>query len=152
MISPCTRVCLFLLLGLLTSCSSFDSRWKAAATNPAQQRWDGRWTSDKHHEVSGGKPESGRLRAVTEISPKKDLVAHFHANWLIFSADYSMAFQPKEGGSHARGAREFSGTQDLPKVFGGTYRYEATLSGNELIAHYKSGYDFGTFTLRRVGH
>ena len=151
MIFRSLRVCLLLLLGLFTSCSSFHSRWKAAAANPAEQRWSGRWSSEKHHDLIGG-PEGGRLRAVTEFGSRKDLVAHFHANWLIFSSDYSMTFQPKPGGSRAKGVREFSGTQDLPKMFGGTYHYQATLSGNELIAHYKSSYDYGTFTLQRVNH
>ncbi len=152
MTSRCIRLCLFLLLGLLTSCSSFQSRWKAAAGKPGQQRWDGRWTSEKHHDLTGGAPETNRLRAVTEYDSKKDLVAHFHANWLVFSADYSMTFQPKTGGTHSKGVREFSGTQELPKLFGGTYHYEATLSRDELIAHYNSSYDYGTFTLHRAEH
>jgi len=46
--------------------------------------------------------------------------------------------------------REFSWTQDLPKLFGGTYHYETTLAGALLTTHYKSSYDYGTFSLHRV--
>jgi hypothetical protein len=139
---------LMLLMGLCTSCSSFHSRWKAAATSATEQRWEGKWTSEKHHAPMGG-PEEGRLRAVTEPAPKGGLTAHFHAHWLIFASDYSTTFQPKPG-PRRNGVREFSGTQDLPKLFGGTYHYETTWAGDQLTTHYKSSYDYGTFSLHRV--
>ncbi len=143
------RVALALLFGLCSACSSFDRRWKTAATSATAERWDGRWTSGKH--VKGdGSPEGGRLRAVTEPGPKMGLTAHFHANWLVFSSDYSTAFEPKAAGPRRGAGREFSGTQELPKIFGGVYHYDALLLGDQFTTHYSSSYDHGTFTLHRV--
>lgn len=144
------RLIVVLLAVSLSACSSFDTRWKDAAASRTAERWDGRWTSGKHLK-GDGQPEGGRLRAVTEPGDKGSLTAHFHANWLIFATDYTMAFQPKAAGPRGNKGREFSGTQELPKIFGGTYRYEATLRGDHLTAHYDSSYDHGTFDLHRVG-
>jgi hypothetical protein len=137
------------LLALCSGCSSFDTRWKAAATSPTVERWDGRWTSE-HHKTSSGSPMGGRLRAVTEPGAGQDLAAHFHANWLIFASDYKITLHPKTAGPGRKDEREFSGTHELPKIFGGTYQYEARLIGDRLTARYTSTYDHGTFTLQRV--
>ena len=145
----CVRLILALLPGLLSACSSFDQRWKEAGTSRTAERWDGRWTSAKHL-TGNGQPAGGRLRAVTEPAAHGGLTAHLHANWIVFSNDYSMTFQPKATGKGGKG-REFSGTHDLPKIFGGTYRYQASLVSDHLTAKYKSSYDHGTFDLHRVG-
>ena len=151
MISPRSlRLCLALLLAVVFSaCSSFDTRWKAAANGSGAQRWDGRWSSAKHVTGSGA-PEGGRLRAVTEIGPDKGLTAHFHANWLVFSSNYSATLALKGSGPGRDGVREYTGTHALPKMFGGLYHYEARLAGDQLTARYSSSYDHGTFTLHRV--
>src|SRR5436190_9532916 len=144
------RLIVVLLAVLLSACSSFDTRWKAAATSRTAERWDGRWTSGKHLKGSG-QPEGGRLRAVTESSANGSMTAHFLANWIVFSSGYTMTFQPRDAGSRGSKGCEFRGTHDLPKIFGGTYRYEATLLGDHLTARYHSSYDDGTFDLHRVG-
>ncbi len=140
---------LLLILGLsLAACSSFDGRWKSAASSSTATRWEGRWTSHKHQTPSG--PAGGRLRAVIEPAPEGKLTAHFHANWQIFSSDYTMTLNPK-GASPRRGSgRDFVGTHELPKMFGGTYRYEAQIVGDDFQASYDSSYDTGIFTLRRL--
>ena len=152
------RLLLVLLCTVLTACSSFEAKWHAAKT-PAT-RWDGRWTSEKHTAPGGG-PAGGRLRCVlgetavaTGCFPaprgSRPVTAHalradFHANWLLFSSDYTMTLTP------AKNSRtDFHGTHDLPKMFGGTYRYIAHLSGEHFTARYDSSYDHGTFDLTRV--
>lgn len=145
---PWLPALLLVLCGLCSACSSFDARWKAAA-NGGGERWDGRWTSAKHV-TAGGSPEGGRLRAVTETGPNKTLIAHFHANWKIFATNYSVTLDPKKAGNRGAVAREFSGTQELPKMFGGTYHYEARLDGDRFDALYHSSYDHGTFALQKV--
>jgi hypothetical protein len=92
----------------------------------------------------------GRLRAVIEPAPRKALAAHFHANWSLFSSDYSMNLASKGAGSRRNGVREFSGTHELPKIFGGTYHYDARLAGDQFEARYTSSYDHGTFVLHRL--
>jgi hypothetical protein len=132
----------------LGGCASFDPRWRAAdgtAKSRDATRWDGRWSSAKHHALNGG-PEGGRLRCVVEKADSGRLDAHFHANFLCFSGNYSVRLEPKP-----RGAKmEYRGTQELPQVFGGTYWYVARITKDRFLARYDSDYDNGTFDLRRV--
>lgn len=131
---------------LFGACASFDPQWLAAdgsAKSHYATRWDGRWTSAKHKAL-GGEPESGRLRCVLAHAHDGKLDVHFHANFLCFSANYSVTLEPKKGGSKS----DFQGTQELPKIFGGVYRYDARLEKNHFVAHYDSSYDTGTFDLR----
>ena len=143
-----TRLTLAWLVGLFGACSSFDAHWQAAAKGPAT-RWDGRWTSEKHRK-SDGSAEGGRLRCVLEPQAGQKLAAHFHANYLIFSANYSVTLEPVAAGPRRKQVRAFRGTQELPAVFGGTYHYDATVEGDHFDARYTSSYDHGTFTLHRV--
>jgi hypothetical protein len=145
------RLILLLVPVLSTACSSFDARWKAAAAGGPATRWEGRWTSEKH--VSGGgRPVGGRLRAVLEPAAQERLTAHFHANWMIFSSDYTMTLEParRASGPRRAGVREFSGEHELSKMFGGVYRYTARLAGDQFTARYTSSYDHGTFSLQRL--
>ena len=140
-----------------SGCSSFDSRWKtAAAPNSPASRWDGRWTSEKHRAPGGDGPAGGRLRAVLtgldpnglptqRITPSTKLRADFHANWLIFASSYTVTLEPVSGSR-----TDFRGTHELPKLFGGTYRYDSRLAGDRLSARYTSSYDHGTFALQRI--
>lgn len=152
------RLLLVLLCGALAACSSFDAEWRAAAHGPT--RWDGRWTSEKHAAPSGG-PAGGRLRCVLTTvkiatncfpteprikpSTQTHLRASFHANWLLFSSNYTMTLTPLPGSR-----TDFRGTHDLPAIFGGTYRYTAHISGDHFTARYDSTHDRGTFDLTRV--
>lgn len=155
------RLTLVLVAGLLAACSSFDTRWNAAADGKnGATRWDGRWASGTRKETDGS-PHGGRLRcvlerpasmkeptSVTDDPVKQDphrLSAYFHANWLIFSGNYEVDLKPVPGKPHA-----YSGTHDLPPMFGGTYRYAATITEDHFSACYSSSYDRGTFDLHRV--
>lgn len=142
------RLALLLLCTLFAACSSFDRQWKSAASSPTATRWEGRWTSELHKTSSGF--SGGRLRAVLEPAPEGKLTAHFHANWKIFSSDYTMTLNPNGPVRPRAKVREFVGTHDLPKAFGGTYRYEAQIAGDDFKARYDSSYDTGIFTLRRL--
>ena len=132
----------------LGGCASFDPRWRAADGTEKSgyaTRWDGRWTSAKHHTLNGS-PEGGRLRCVLQRAEAGRLDAHFHANFLCFSGNYSVMLEPKAGGSKS----EYRGTQELPDVFGGTYWYVARIEKDHFVARYDSEYDHGAFDLRRV--
>jgi hypothetical protein len=128
----------------LGACTSFDAKWNAASKGAT--RWDGRWSSEKHHAPGGG-PAGGRLRCIlTEIpGAARERSAAFHANWMLFSSDYAMKLTPVPGSR-----TDFRGTHELPKMFGGIYRYDARISGSRFTARYDSSYDHGTFALRRV--
>lgn len=92
----------------------------------------------------------GGLRCILEPADAR-LLAHFRADWLIFSSDYSMELKPVRPGPVKRGGpQDYRGTHDLPAIFGGTYRYEARIAGDHFTARYTSSYDHGTFTLQRV--
>ena len=137
------RPLLALLCCALAACSSFDAKWRAAQS-PAT-RWDGRWVSEKHTAPGGG-PAGGRLRCVlTETGGAHALRADFHANWLLFSSNYTMTLTPVKNSR-----TDFRGTHDLPAMFGGTYRYTAHIDGGRFTARYDSSHDRGTFDLTRV--
>ncbi len=143
------RSLLATLLALCAGCSSFDTKWRAAEAG-GRTRWDGRWTSE-HHKTLTGTPMGGRLRCVLEPVDKARVLAHFHANWLAFSGDYSVALKAKRPPySLERGATvEFTGTHELPKIFGGMYQYDARISGEQFTARYTSTYDRGRFEMTR---
>ena len=152
------RPLLAVLCGALTACSAFDAKWRARQSMAT--RWDGRWTSEKHTAPGGG-PAGGRLRCVLEETsiatgcfsakprPRPEttqaLRADFHANWKIFSSDYTMTLTPVKNSD-----TDFRGTHELPAIFGGTYHYTAHISGDRFTAHYDSSYDHGAFDLTRV--
>jgi hypothetical protein len=144
----CLRLIVLSLAVSLTACSSFDRSWQEASTSRTKERWDGRWTSAKHITGSGA-PAGGRLRAVTETAADGKMTTHILANWLAFSTDYKVTFLP-EGKSQGGKRREYRGTHELAKIFGGTYKYEAVREGDHLTARYDSSYDHGKFDLHRV--
>jgi len=137
------RVTMAVLAGLFGGCASFDQHWKdASAGHNGATRWNGKWISEKHH-------EDGHLRCVLEPQKGNNRVAHFHANWVIFSSNFDMTLEPVKGGPRHQ-ALAYRGTHDLPAIFGGAYHYDATIDGRHFAAHYTSSYDYGTFALERV--
>ena len=143
------RLSACLALALFAGCSSFHEKWNAAG-QPGKyrhaSRWEGRWTSG-YHKTLAGSPAGGRLRCVIEPVDEARILAHFHANWQAFSADYSVPFEVTLR-SHGKPVA-FRGTHELPKIFGGTYRYDARVSGDRFSARYSSSYDSGTFEMTR---
>ena len=144
------RLSAAMLLALFAGCSSFHKKWDAVGQPGRLQhasRWEGRWTSGHHKKVTGA-PEGGRLRCVIEPVSDARILAHFHANWQAFSADYSVPFDVT---LRSRGEPvAFRGTHDLPKIFGGTYHYDARIVGDRFRARYASSYDAGTFEMTRL--
>jgi hypothetical protein len=149
------------LLAACTGCSSFDAKWRAASVGVRPHRslssvqhyvsrWDGRWISE-HHKTLSGSPSGGRLRCVIEPVDDRRIVAHFHANWLTFSGDYSVPLKATRSVPPAGSAAavEYVGTHELPKVFGGVYHYVAWISGDRFTARYTSTYDRGRFEMTR---
>ena len=144
------RLSALMVLALCAGCSSFHKKWDAVGQPGRYQhasRWEGRWTSGHHKKLTGAS-EGGRLRCVIEPVSDARILAHFHANWQAFAADYSVPFDVtlRSGGN----AVAFRGTQELPKIFGGTYRYDARIAGDRFSARYASSYDAGTFEMTRL--
>lgn len=143
---------------LLSACSSFDAHWKGAAQGRnGATRWDGEWSSGQKVYANGAY-HHGRLRCVLEpVAAEKSSAgskrppdrgrvnAYFHANWVIFSGNYDMVLEPVPGKPG-----QYSGTHDLPAIFGGTYRYAATITDNHFAATYTCSIDRGAFDLHRV--
>lgn len=147
------RATVLAALVVCAGCSSFDAKWRAAdggANTHYATRWDGRWTSE-HHRSLTGRPASGRLRCVLEPVDERRTRALFHANWLMFSSNYAVVLAAKTPPYLQKRGRpvELSGTHELPKMFGGVYRYDARISGNRFTARYTSSYDRGTFEMTR---
>ncbi|MEO7319552.1 MAG: hypothetical protein ABIZ56_11235 [Chthoniobacteraceae bacterium] len=139
-------------LALCAGCSSFQEKWDAVGEPGKFQnasRWDGRWESARH-KTAANKPDGGRLRCVIEPASDARIVAYFHANWQAFAANYEVIFSPKTpGGQKQDGVMEFRGTHELPKVFGGIYRYDARIASDRFSARYDSSYDSGKFEMTR---
>jgi hypothetical protein len=147
---PLRGAVMLLILSCFTACSSFDQHWNRAAKGAGGATcWDGKWISEKHHK-SDGSPEDGRLRCVLEPAAGQALTARFHANWLIFSSNFTTTLKPVPSGPRRETSRHFSGTQHLPSIFGGDYQYDARIAGDHFVALYTSSYDHGTFKLRRA--
>jgi hypothetical protein len=152
----------FAMLVCCAGCSSFDAKWRAASAGPSPphcaflgaahyaSRWDGRWTSE-HHKTLSGSPSGGRLRCVIEPVDSRHIIAHFHANWLTFSGDYSVPLKAKRSRSSAGSgaAAEYVGTHELPKAFGGVYHYAVSISADRFTGRYNSTYDRGRFEMTR---
>lgn len=145
-------ICLLLALAA-GGCSSFSGHWRAAAKPQAPgvdtvSRWEGRWTSSHHRQPWGG-PAGGRLRCILEEGAGGNARAEFHANWLCFSADYTVTLQRQRVGGPGR-VKEFAGSQELPAMFGGLYQYRARVGPERFDATYTSTYDAGVFGMTRL--
>ena len=150
--NPLVRLSPVLFLVLCAGCTSFQEKWNAVGKPGRYQnasRWEGRWTSARHR-TAANVPEGGRLRCVMEPGTGSQMLAHFHANWQLFAADYEVPFEPKRPVAKQSGAVvEFRGTHQLTKMFGGTYRYDARLKCDHFSARYDSSYDTGIFEMTR---
>jgi hypothetical protein len=129
----------------LCSCSQFDSQWNALASqnHPAagiEGRWQGTWVSD----ASG---HSGDLLAAIRNTGGGHNVAAFSATYggiFHFAYDTPMVDRQRDGETF------FEGQEDLSFLAGGVYRYDGHASTNQLFCTYRSKYDYGHFSLRRV--
>jgi hypothetical protein len=137
--------CVFgLWLLMLSSCSSFNHHWKAAASTPPSDdaisgRWEGSWRSD----VNG---HNGRLRClVTKVSTQQ-YRAWYHAKYRkILSFSYTVPLQL----TTTNGVSEFQGQADLGWYAGGLYEYEGRATPTNFYSTYRSKHDHGTFQMTR---
>ena len=130
-----SRFFLGVLAAGLVSCVSpkFERAWKASP----QQRWSGRWYSEKHH-------SGGRLRAVLSQPEKGAMDAFFEAHWHGFTTAYPVTLEARKQGAGYR----LEGQKDLKScVGGGLYHYTGTLLPGDFAARYSSASDFGSFHL-----
>jgi hypothetical protein len=129
---------------LLTGCSSFGGKWRAAReepvpTNDISGPWEGRWISDKNG-------HNGRLRALLTPIGEDSYEAFFHATfWKLFSSSYVVPIQFKRDGH----SYVFSGEANLGKLAGGHYSYSGTATATHYQSGYKSKYDHGRFEMSR---
>jgi hypothetical protein len=140
-------------LSLLSGCSSFESRWKAAGANaPAaphslEGRWQGNWVSD-------GDGHQGDLRCIVTHKQSDIYLADFHATfWNIFQFGLSIDLRATEV-SPTR--YQFAGDSDLGWLAGGNYHYDgsAEVAGDSktdsFTCTYKSSADHGRFNMTRL--
>lgn len=155
---------------LFSGCASFDREWRLwspktttrpkgtvavlfpkiepapTPQSPWDGRWVGRWKSERHRAPFSRELESGDLRCIfTRIDPYR-YRAHFRANWLLGATDYQAELygQPRGRTLHLKGQFPVS------RIFGGTYRYEGTVTPDRFALRYDSSYDTGTFEMRKV--
>ena len=105
----------------LAGCSSFNREWKSALGQPPRSNsdisgaWEGRW-------LSAGNGHTGKLRGVFTKTDAEHYNVHFHATfWKIFHATYQVPLKYEE----KNGEFLLTGEQDLGKLSGGVYKYEA---------------------------
>ena len=146
----------------LCACTSFDREWALwSQTTPAllrkrvppptpqspfDGRWVGRWTSERHHKLFSRDAESGTVRCVfTKMDPYR-YRAHFRATWLNFRTDHLATLNGKQRGS----TLHLHGSQPVSELFGGSYRYDGTVTPNRFSLRYDSKYDSGTMEMRKL--
>ena len=143
-------LCAAAVVASLSGCASSDRRWEHKAPMAADSfagKWEGRWTSAKHHH------SSGRLqcvltpvaREVREKPGTSHYVAHFKAQWLAFSSSYDVRLEAQR----RHGELRFHGTHELPAIFGGTYTFDESATSERFFSRYASSYDHGTFQMIR---
>ena len=140
---------LVLLAALLAlgACSSFERKWADARPrgDAFAGRWDGKWTSAKHHAPFGG-PAGGRLRCLLTKLDARHYRGEFRADWLYFSSGYTTVFDAERRGAELR----LRGEHDLGPIFGGIYKYEGRVTAARFRACYDSSYDRGTFEMAKA--
>jgi hypothetical protein len=128
-------------------CSGFNAAYETALAQGAapagsiEGAWDGTWTSQAGH---GG----GRLRAVITRAGPDTYHAWFRAGfWNVMEA--SQEVDLKVVGGAAGSEITAAGEEDLGWLYGGVYRYEATVTPVKFGATYSSKYDRGVFEMVR---
>lgn len=146
----------------LCACTSFDREWalwskyrptvlRTAGPTPTPQspfdgRWVGTWRSERHRRLFSKEAEEGTVRCVfTKMDPYR-YRAHFRATWLTFRTDHLATLDGKQRGDtlHLRGS------QPVSALFGGSYRYEGTVTPTHFSLRYDSKYDSGTMEMQKL--
>ena len=109
-------------------------------------RWVGRWTSERHTSLVSKEPAGGNVRCVlTRMDPYR-YRAHFEVKWKAFTSYYLAELY----GHERRNSFEAKGSFPVCPAFGGTYRYQATITPARFSLRYDSRYDAGTMELTRI--
>lgn len=142
------RFVLFALLAggavvILSGCSSYGRRWKAAAGSPPADRFAGAWVGEWRSEQRGG---SGRLYCILTPGPKDRYTADFKAHWHGLSSQYQVPLDAERRPE----VLIVRGSHDLSFLFGGQYRYEGRITPDLFDCTYDSRYDKGRFIMRRA--
>ena len=155
------RIVFCISLTLIAGCSSYDTRFAAAAklegpvkTMPYAGAYSGRWTSARNSAWGG------KLRCILTPIHANDFRADFHATWHGLSSTHSVVLHTKPAARKEKigfraGERSFEGTSTLHTIIGaGTYSCKGHLhkdgSAACMDACYDATYDKGTFQLTRV--
>jgi hypothetical protein len=116
------------------------------AQSPFDGRWAGKWTSERHHKLFANEPASGDVRCVfTKMDPYR-YRAHFLAIWMNIRSEHLVTLNGKQRGSTIH----LHGTQPVSRLFGGSYRYDGTVTPTHFSLRYDSRYDTGTVEMRKV--
>lgn len=114
--------------------------------SPFDGRWVGRWTSQRHRAPFSREMEGGELKCVfTQIDPYR-YRANFRAEWLLGASQYLAELYGKQRGE----TLHLKGENHVSAIFGGSYRYEGTVTPGHFTLHYDSSYDTGTFEMRKL--
>ena len=154
-----SSLAIFAALGMIafTGCASFEREWKTGQRQPHVRcfllneprdpftgRWEGRWTSAKHHK-SSGEAMGGRLRCVLTKLDDRRYEARFKANWLVFASGYTTVFEVER----RAGGLQLQGEHRMTALFGGVYRYAGRVTPERFAATYDSSYDHGALEMTR---
>ena len=95
--------------------------------------------------MSDSNGHNGKLRCIVKEKESGAYDFHFWARWQVFAGTYHV--EP----SVERGAKgfTFTGTKNLGRLAGGSYRFEGAIVGDQFDARYESRIDHGRFELTR---
>src|SRR4030095_3701601 len=114
--------------------------------SPFDGRWAGKWTSEHHHKLFSNEAADGDVRCVfTKMDPYR-YRAHFRATWMNIRSDYLATLDGRRSGK----TLHLHGTQPVSRIFGGNYRYDATVTPTHFSLRYDSRYDSGTMKMQKV--
>ena len=134
----------FLLLLLVSGCSTFNRDYQQAASIPPtpdsiEGAWTGSWLSD-HNAHTGG------LRAIITRRNEDTYHARFHATYMrVLSFGQAVDLVVKKDGTNFT----FSGSEDLGKAHGGSYSYKGNSPPDAFFSKYDCAIDHGTFQMKR---
>jgi len=138
----------FVLVLLASGCGAlrFNRAWSSfqpdEQAGPMEGRWRGGWSSDWNGHAGG-------LHCVMTRQDEASYRAWFYATYaslLYFQYETVFRVTGVEGATV-----RFDGEQDLGKTFGGLYRYEGTVAGDDFRATFRAeNGDHGTFEMKRA--
>jgi hypothetical protein len=139
-------------LTFFAGCSSFSRDYKKAL---AEQRpagsiegpWNGTWTSNGGHAGSLKCLLTRNGPAQSDAGAPTTYRARFEATfWKVFTGRYDVTLSGKE---NPDGTAHLTGDQDLGKMVGGVFHYDAHVTPTNFDATYESSKDDGKFTMKR---